>query len=597
MSMDAVITLLVLFATVMVLVLDLLPVGLTAILAPLLLVLLRVLEPQEMWSGLAHPAVVAVAAMFVVSAGISRTGALGFLADGLSTIAQHGRTYLLIVLLIVVAVMSAFTNNTTVVLICLPAVLAMCERMEQPPSRFLIPLSFASIFGGMMTLVGTSTNIVVAEEGRKAVQAANNGQVLFDPGMWDFAPMGAIFLVVGLTYLVIVGPRLLPDRVALSMTLSRGIPSEYFTEAEVHAESSLIGTSLGDVASKYKLRVVELIRSGVVRVPDPKRTLQADDVLVLKGSPKQIADFSSGSGAGLLPGIETEEVATRSVDMTLAEVIVPPRSHWIGRLVREIGFRSLFGVSVIAVQRHGHHVRQMVGELKIEPGDMLLVQGTVESLRKLRLSENSILIEGSGGHAPVRKKAPLALAILALFVLLVATGLLDIATGAVFAAALMVVCRCQTLQQAFDAFDWNVLFMLAGFLGLGVALDKVGLAQDAAEWLMLLLRDRPAWMVIGAIYVLTAFMSDVLSNVAVAALMIPVVVQAAKVHDARPEPFIMAVAFAASAAFLTPVGYQTNLLVFGPGGYQFKDFIRIGLPLRFIFIFLAAIFIPIFYPL
>jgi len=597
MSTEAMVTLAVLLGTIVALIREWLPVGLTAILAPLALVLLRILEPQEMWLRLAHPAVVAVAAMFVLSTAISRTAALNFLADGLSEVARRGQRYVLMVLLMMVAVMSAFTNNTTVVLICLPVVLTLCDRMDQPPSRFLIPLSFASIFGGMMTLVGTSTNIVVAEEGRRAVRASFGGQALFDPGMWDFAPMGGVFLIAGLAYLVILGPKLLPDRVALSMTLSRGVPSEYFTEAEIKSGSSMAGKTLGDVAGRYKLRVIQLIRDAVILMPEQTEILREGDVLLLKGAPSQIADFSTGTGAELLPDIESEDVSTRGVDMTMAELIVPPRSRWLGRPVREIGFRSRYGVSVIAVQRQGHHVRQQVGDLRVEPADMLLVQGTLESLRNLRISENFILIEGVGDHLPARRRAPVALLILAAFILVVTTGLLDIATGAVVAAAAMVLFRCLTCQQAFDSFDWNVLFMLAGFLALGKALENVGLDQAIAGQLMSLLDGAPGWALIGMIYMLTAFLSDVLSNTAVAALMVPIVVQAAQLQQVRPEPLVMTVAFAASAAFLTPMGYQTNLLVFGPGGYQFRDFIRIGLPLRILFIILAAVFIPHFYPL
>lgn len=595
MSPDSIITLVVLVVAIVLMVSELLPVGLVALLAPLLLVLTDVLQAREMWAGLSHPAVVAVAAMFVVSKGLDRTGALGFLGNGLASIAQHGQRYLLFVMMIAVAVMSAFTNNTTVVLVCLPVVLSMCERMNHPPSRYLIPLSFASIFGGTMTLVGTSTNIVVAEVGRDSVAAAYGSEPAFIIGMWDFAPVGAVFLIAGIVYLVIFGPRLLPDRVALSMALSRGTPTEYFTEADILEGSSLVGKPLSEVAKKYDVRVLQLIRNDVIELSTPSNTLRAGDTLVLKGKPRQIVDFSDGTGAALLLDTGGEEMKTRSVDMTLAEVIVPPSSRWIGRQVSEIGFRSRYGVAVIALQRHGHHVRQKVGELVVEPADMLLVQGTVESLRNLRASENLILIEGIDGQIPIRTRAPLALLITALFVILVATGLLDIATGAVAAAVAMVLVRCITVQQAFDSFDWNVLFMLAGFLALGKALDKVGLAADAAHGLIQLMADAPFWMVVGAIYLLTAFLSDLLSNTAIAALMVPIVVQASRLLEVRPEPLVMAVAFAASAAFLTPVGYQTNLLVFGPGGYRFRDFIRVGLPLRFVFVILACVAIPYFH--
>ncbi len=595
MSTDAVLTLVVLLAATAALIFEWLPAGIVALSAPLVLVVTGVLEPDKLWAGFAHPAVIAIAAMFVVSAGISRTGALGFLGEELSnTVAARGQRYILLLMMFSVALISAFTNNTTVVLVGLPVVLSMCEKIGHPPSRYLIPLSFASIFGGMTTLIGTSTNVVVAEVGRKVVKETY-GADLFNPGMWDFTPMGGVFVVAGVLYMAFLGVRLLKDRVALSMTLSRGVPSQYVTEAEIVPGSSLIGRTLGEVARKYEIRVMQLVRDDVIEIPKTDTPLQVGDALILRGAPNQIVQLGE-TGASLLAGAESEDVRTRGIDVTLAEVIVPPGSRWIDRRVSEIGLRSRYGVSVIALQRHGHHVRQKVGDFRVESADMLLVQGTVESLRNLRASENLILVEGVEGEVQTRTKAPVALAILLGFVLLVSTGFLHLATGAVAAAAAMVLFRCITPQQAYNSFDWNVLLLLAGFLGMGTAMEQVGLAAKAAEGLMAVLSDAPFAVVVIALYSLTAFLSDVLTNAAVAALMTPIVVRAAKLMEVAPEPFLMTVAFAASAAFLTPVGYQTNLLVYGPGGYRFQDFVRVGLPLRVLFILLAGILIPIFYP-
>ncbi len=584
-----IVTLVVLAAAIFALVRELLPIGLIALLAPLSLVLMGIMASKDMWAGLAHEAVVAVAGMYVVSVGVSRTGAVAFLGEAFSRFADRGRRRIVGGMMVVVAVMSAFINNTAVVLFCLPIVLAMCERKDHPPSRYLIPLSFASIFGGMMTLVGTSTNLVVATVGK----SATNGQ--FSPGMWDFFPVGVLFVIVGVAYMTMFGVKLLPDRAALSMTLSRGVPTDYVTEAEVLPESALAGRTLGAISEKYDLRVLQLVRSDIIEVPAKGTVLKVGDVLLVKGGASQIFDLTSGAGTALLPGVDEEDVRARRVDMTLAEVIVPPSSRWIDRRVDEIGFRARYGVSVIALQRHGHHVRQKVGELRVEPADTLLVQGEVESLRNLRASENLILIEGVQEHVREHAKAPVALAILAGLVGIVSTGLLDIATAAVVAASVMVLTRCITVQQAYAAPDWNVLFLLAGFLALGTALDDVGLARDAAGGLVGILEGAPAWVVVGVIYLFVAFLSDLLSNQATATLMIPVVVAAAKQLQWSPEPLLMTIAFAASAAFLTPVGYQTNLLVYAPGGYRFRDFLTVGLPLRFIFAVVAAITIPLVY--
>ncbi|MFH0947318.1 MAG: SLC13 family permease [Planctomycetota bacterium] len=595
MSLDAWITVGVLASTVVFLIRETLPIGLVALLAPLVLVLTGVLEDHEMWKGLSNPAVVAVGAMMVVSEAVSRTGALGFLGDGLARLEKHGQRFVLLALAATVALMSAFTNNTTVVLVFLPVVLSMCKKQGLAPSRFLIPLSFASILGGMTTLVGTSTNVVVAEVGRREVLNAY-GEDLFNPGMWDFLPLGAIFMLAGIAYLVILGPRLLPDRVVLSMSLSSGVPTQYFTEADVPDGSPLVGQPLADVTRKFGVRVIELIRREVIEIPRPETLLEAGDTLLLTGSPGQIIDFSDRAGASLLPGMEPSDLKTRGVELTLAEVIVPPRSQWIHRRIKEIGFRSRFDVDVIAVQRHGHHVRTQVGDLRVQPADMLLVQGTPESLRKIRQEDSLILLEGVSGQIQNRRKAPIALGVLALFVGLVAILRIDLAVAAVVAAAVMVLLRAVTLQQAYQSFDWNVLFMLAGFLGLGTALEKTGLARDTATAMITLLADAPLWMVFGTTYLLAAFLSDIITNAAVAALMVPVMVQASRLLDMSPVPFLMTVAFAASAAFLTPMGYQTNLLVYGPGGYRVSDFVKIGLPLRLGFAVIAAFLVPVFYP-
>ncbi len=580
----ALLTLVVLAATTVLLVTEALPIGIVALLGPVVLVLGGVLDAQELWQGLAHPAVVAIAAMFVVSAGISRTNALGFLGDGLTRISERGPRYVLVVMMAAVALISAFTNNTTVVLVGLPVLLAMCEKTDQPPSRYLIPLSFASIFGGMMTLVGTSTNVVVAELSPPDV-------VL---GMWTFLPMGAVYVLAGVLYMAFVGVRFLPDRMALSMTLSRGIPTEYVTEAEIGAGSVLIGKTLDEVSQRNEVQVLELVRNGIIEVPRPDAVLRDGDVLILKGAPGQIVDLSR-SGANIVPTEDDRHVTTRDVDMTLAEVIVPPGSRWIDRRVSDIGFRSRYGVSVMALQRHGHHLRQKVGDVYVEPADMLLVQGTVDALRNLRASENLILVEGIEENVPRRAKAPLALSVLLAFVLLVSFTDLGLATCAITCGIAMVLSRCLTAQQAYSSLDFNVLLPLVGFLALSTALEKTGLAQDAASTTMSLLDGAPMWLIVAVLYAITAFASDILSNGAVAALMVKIVVPAAALLGVDPTIFLMTVAFAASAAFLTPVGYQTNLLVYGPGGYRFGDFIRVGLPLRLIFIVLAAVFVPLFY--
>ena len=595
-SVNSYLTLAIVVATLACLLFEVLPIGLVAVMAPLVLVLatelfgLDILTGTELWAGLGHPAVVAVGGMFVVSHALSRTGALNFVGEALANVASRGRRRILVLIITLTVFLSGVVNNTTVVLVFLPVILGMCEKMNQPPSRYLIPLSFASIMGGMTTLLGTTTNLIVAEAGRKAVLDVF-GEPLFDVGMWDFLPMGLVFVLAGAIYLVFAAPRLLPDRHALNMTLSRGIPSEYVTEVALKKDSDLLGKTIKEVASRLELRVLQLIRGGVVLPPAPDVKLELDDVFLAKGTPSAIMDLTN-SGT-VMPNLQRGGVQARQVDMTLAEVIVPPGSRWIGHPVGDIGFRARYGVAVVALQRHGDHLREQVGNVRVEPADMLLVQGQVESLRNLRASENLILIEGVARQVKRRSHGPRALGVLFIFVGLISTGLLDIPTGAVLAAGLMIITRCLTIQDAYRAVDWDVILLLAGFLGLGKAMENVGLASDIAHGFVAAVGDAPMWLVIGALYALTSFASDVLSNTATAALMVPVVVKAAELLHMHPGALLMTVAYGASASFLTPVGYQTNLLVFAPGGYRFKDFIRIGLPLRLIYCVLAAALIPV----
>lgn len=594
---DQVITLLVLAVTLVALVREWLPMGMVGVLAPLTLVVTGVIQPGTMWSGLANSAVITVAAMFVVSAAVSRTGALGFVGDRLAAMGATGERRLALMLMLPVALLSAFINNTTVVLVFIPLVLGLCERLQKAPSSFMIPLSFASIFGGMATLIGTSTNIIVANEGAATVERAYSDGTVFDPGMWTFSPMGVVFLVAGLAYMALVGTRMLPVRVALPLSLERGRPREYVTEVEIPEHSSLVGKPLGEFVRRFdEVRVLQLIRGDVIRTPQKDEGLRAGDVLLVKGPPGRIVELDSHTRDTQISGAGGEDVRARTVDATLAEVIIPPGSRWVGRTVSDIGFRARYNVSVMAVQRHGHHIRQKVGGLRVEPSDVVLVQGSVDSLRQLRRSDNLILVEGVGRRVKLKRRAPVALAGLALFVLIASMGWLDTATAGVLIASLLVLGRCLTLQEAFDAVDWNVMFILAGSLVLGRAVHACGLDSVAADGLHDLLGGLgPGWA-LAVFFGVTAFLTDAVSNGAAAALMIPVVVESALRHGVDPEPFLMAVAFGASAAFLTPYGYQTNLLVYSPGGYRFRDFVAVGLPLRLLFWVLAALLLPVFHP-
>jgi di/tricarboxylate transporter len=600
MPFDRVATVCILAAVVVLLILERLPGGLVGIAGGLALVLTGVLDAPTLLGCLSHEGVVSVAGMFVISAAVTRTGALGFVADAIVRRGGRGAS-LLLILVLITSLISAFLNSTAVVLVMIPIVLAMCERLDEPPSRYLIPLAYAAILGGSLTLIGTSTNVIAVAEAGRAAERILGSREAIQVGLFTFTPLGLCAVAAGAAYLVLVGRRLLPDRTALSMTLSSGVPVDYVTEVEIGAGSKLGGRTVSTAFAQDRrgLRLLQLIRSDVVATPHPDLVIQAGDVLLLKGPPGEILALHNDAGTTVLPASEPldggDARKPRNVDLTLAELIVGPLSNWIGKRIDALGIRALYDVAVIAIQRHGHHIRASVGRQELAAGDTLLVQGTVEGLRKLRASDNVVLLEGVEQQVALRSRAPFALAALVAFAILVSFTD-SVSVAAVTIAAALVLVRCLTFQEATRSLDWNVLLLLAGSLSLGLALQKTGLAADTAGWLVGLTRGAPAWVTLGCVYVATLLITEFVSNGTAAALMIPIGIEASARIGVAPLPFVMAVAFAASAAFVIPMGYQVLLFVYGTGGYRLRDYVLVGLPLDLILAAVAIGLIPVFYP-
>ncbi|MEE9393653.1 MAG: SLC13 family permease [Planctomycetota bacterium] len=594
----------VLVGTIVLLVWELVPAGITGLLtiAAILLGNAVLSEPilagQEPFLGFIDRAVIAVASMFVISLGVQRTGAVGIITDvlftgrGLST----QRHYWAVLLIVMVA--SAFLNNTPLVLIFMPLVLGMADPLKEAPSKLLIPLSFVSILGGMCTLIGTSTNLIVAS----SLASSSKGQVTL--GMFDFLPMGAIFAVVGSVYLFSFGKRLLPERPSLGLGTGSGIAAEYMTEVEIQKGSKSIGKSIAEAfprGEKKSLRVLQLIRNDVIHSALPDKVIEPGDVLLIKGDPASLVKFHRPGQTGIVSvqdvsGDESTD-AGKTISVTLAEIVVTPGSRWVDRQVGEVRFRERYNVSVFAVQRHGTHLREKVEELRLKTGDILLVQGSLDNIRGLKASENFLVVEGVGRNIPHTQRAPVAIAALFVFMALAISLPGQVHIAALVAALLMVLGRCATAAEAYSSMDWDVLFLLGGTLALGRAFAQTGLAGLTAERLVDTCGPLGIAATVGGIYVFTALMTQVLSNNAAAAIMTPLAYQTGIEFPGAdtPIPFVMAVAFGASCCFLTPIGYNTNLLVYGPGGYKFTDFLKIGAPLTLIFCVLAAIFLPWIY--
>ncbi|MFQ5655737.1 MAG: SLC13 family permease, partial [Planctomycetota bacterium] len=581
---------------------ELLAVDLVAILLVLALVFSGLLDIHDALLGFGHPAVIGVGALFIISEGLLRTGALGILANRLERWSRSSERRLTVLLLVIVAVSSAFLNNTPVVAMFIPVVLGLCLRIGINPSRLLLPLSYAAILGGTCTLIGTSTNLVVASlvaerEGLRAL------------GMFEFTGLGVILSVSGILYLLFIRRRIPPRQTITSLTAGPGDRRmrEYVTELEIRAGGSFAGRRFGEtpIAEGHDVRVIQIIRGEeILWPPFAEVILEEGDALVISGKIEDLIEIQREEGLASLEEIlSSEELEVEGRETELAEILVLPNSPFAGQTLEQARFRSHFGVNVVAIQRHGMHLRKKIFQHPLRIGDLLLVQGTAAGLGRVGSEEGLVLMAGVEDVIVRRRRAPIALGILSIVVVLLSLRLFHMATVALTGAVAMILSGCLPVGKVYKAIHWRVLILIAGTLALGRAMETTG----TAEWLAHGIVDifelvGPRGLVV-VILVMAALLTECISNTAVAAVLIPVALQVAAQagvaagHEISPYPFVMAVAYGASCSFLTPIGYQTNTLVYGAGGYRFADFLRLGAPLVLVVWTLGGLLIPAFWPL
>ncbi len=570
------------------------PIEITSILIPPALFFSGVIDVPTSLSGLSSSATVTIASMYVLSAGLRRTGVLEGVTLAMSRYSGHSVRRFFFVLALTIPFTSAFMNNTPVVVMMVPVVMSISNKLKSSPSKLMIPLSYLAIVGGTCTLIGTSTNILVHELYREA------GGVGFS--MFDFAPLGLVFTIAGALFMLITGGKLLPDRQSLSTYLTTVRSAKFVTEVILESDSVLVGQNVDDVfADEEKIRLIEIVRDGVVTLMPEGKGLdfEPDDSLIIEGTSKRIAEFLAGSGAALSSVVEdNKRVPTREVELRLAEAVIPPESSFIGMNVAELALNRNYGVKVMAIQRRGRHHRYNIRQMRLRPGDVLLLQAGDQGFAALRDTESVMLVEGVEKTIHLRRRGPLAVAVMVVVILSAAFTGLPIAPLALTGAALMVLFRCVRMDEAMRSLDPSVLLLLVGTIPLGAAMTETGLAQSIVHGVVELVGQNHPVMMVSALFLLTTLLSQVLSNNATAVLMTPIVLAlaapAAMGVDAKP--LLMAVAFGASASFMTPIGYQTNTIVMGPGGYRFSDYLRIGIPMTLLTWILATLLIPVFWP-
>jgi len=558
--------------------------------AMVFLMLGGILSPQELFQVFGNEAVVTVACMFVLSSALERTGVIARMGALIDPFVGCNDLSVSLFLLPLVAVLSAFINNTPVVLVFMPMVMAIAARQSIRPSKLLIPLSFASIFGGCCTLIGTSTNILVSST------AERMGERPFE--MFDLTLVGSILAVVGMVYLWTFGRKILPERETLSTILQTTQNRQFFTEAIVVPGSSLIGQRLSDspIASLPKARIIEVIRGDeLIGVALNEIVFEAGDRIRMSTVLSSVMELKDLSGLEIqqqdgLDGLEW--VGTQKA--ALVECVVSPRSSMMGKTIARVDLRRAFGVLVLAVHRHGVNLREKLQSTVLQYGDTLLLEGTETAIKRLRESRDLIVLGEQPHLLPLKHKQWLAgLSIVFMVVASVFTSM-PIGALALSAAIFVILSGCLDMDEAYKAIDWRVIFLICGMLGIGLALEKTSGVGWLAENMIALFGyyQCPGFVIISGIILLTSVLTTFLSNNAVAVIMTPIAIEVAQFFEMNPAPFMVAVAMGASACFASPVGYQTNALVYGAGGYVFRDFIRVGLPLNLLIWLTASIAIP-----
>ena len=552
-----------------------------------------ILSPSEAFRVFGNDAAIAVGCMFVLSASLERTGALDHLGAATDRLVGRSDWSILLVLLPLVAFTSAFVNNTPVVLLFLPIVTGLAAKRDIKPSKLLIPLSFASILGGCCTLIGTSTNLLVSST------AAELGRIPFR--MFDLAPIGGIIAALGIVYLLTLGRRLLPARETLASILQSTDDKKYRTEVAVLENSPLIGKRLTETPLKNlpNGRVLEVLRhKEALPFGLDEITLQAGDRIRLSILSSSIMEIKNLQGIEILR--QSDDIGLEVIETEKAIVVegtIGPQSQIEGDTIRRLDLRRRYGVRILALHRRGVNLRKKFENTRLRFGDTLLIEGTQSSIQRLQESRDILLLSAAPCQAPRRGKRKYALAALVCFVLLAATTSVPISALALLAAVFVVITGCLENDEAYQSVNWRILFMIFGMLSLGLALEKTGGVMLIAESILQITGNFGPAVTLSAVILVCSLLTTFLSNNAVAVMVATIVIQIAGSLQADPKPFLIGVAIGCSACFATPIGYQTNTLVYGAGGYKFRDFVKIGLPLNLIVWLSASILIPILYPL
>lgn len=608
-TVKAVVTLLILAAAMYGFVSERLAPDVTALLALLALLLTGVLTPYEAFSGFSHPATISVAAVLVLSAGVERTGALTYIARRLLTPLGNSELTLTVVIMVIISSISAFVNNTAAVAVFIPVVIEVCRRTGASPSRVLMPMSHAATFGGMCTLIGTSTNLVAHEFARS--------YGLRGFSMFELGKVGLPMLIAGFAYMLFVGRKFLP-RTQPGDVLAMQLGERYLAELIIEPDSPWTGKEVNaeHFERDFDVDLIGVLRAGqVLPLGDPGLVFAPYDSLLVRGPLEHVLKLTSQNGLDLHrpkvfsgqreseeqdaeePRVEkSAEKKEENAHPQLAEVVVLTTSGLVGRTLKAARFAERFDAVVLGLRRRGE-VNERPSITPLHAGDMLLVEGRRDALQALA-ETRGFLVVGTPAR-PEERPGKLVITIVTLIavVLVVSLGFLPIVTAATAGCAVLMLTGCLRPSEAYRAIDLSLVFILAGSLALGAALNKTGITTLLADWLAGISATTGPYFILAGFFVLAVVVSELMSNSGTVALLGPITISVAAKMGINPMSLLAAITFGASAAFAMPIGYQTSLMIYGPGGYRFKDFIRMGIPLDLILALIALLLIPYFWPL
>ncbi len=591
MTFDIALTLGVIVAAVALFATEKLRADVIAVMVLLAMVFTGLIDESEAFSGFSSPAVITVWAVYIVSAGLFKTGVADFLGERILRVAGRSEPRLIAVLMLTCGCMSAFMNNIGAAAVLLPAVIQIARQTGIPASRLLIPLAFSSLLGGNMTLIGTPPNILATEI------LASRG---FEPfSFFDYTKTGIVVFGTGILFMTTVGRLLLPNRRSAEHPEAAFDIRRYVSEVRVLPDGPMVGQTLREtrLGADDDMTVVGIERDGEVRMaPSGDTIIREGDLMLVEAPVDRLIDARRRLGLSIEHEGSLALAGQAPSETLLFEAVLSNQSPLIGRTLAEANFRDRYGFNALALRRDGAITHKRLRNVRLLFGDTLLLSGPRSRLAEMREDRHFFVLEPVRVDERRLKKAPIAVGIIGFLLFLATFSVVGIAVAMVSAALLMVLSRCLTMDEAYQAIEWRSVFLIASMLPLGLAMENTGTAQFLADGMVSALGSYGPIAVLAGLYLLASLLTQPMSNAAATLLIAPISIDVALALGLAPHPFVLTVVIACSTSFLTPVGHQSNVLVFGPGGYRFFDFTRVGAPLNLAIMVVTLIAVPYFWP-